>query len=87
MSGKLDISAQRQGGDAPAGAALVGPPGNLFTEAYGEHVGLHAEPAPDKVMPQLMQGDERPQHQQEADDHHPEGNALDCIRHSAINSQ
>ena len=79
---KLDVAAQRQGSDFPAGAALVGPADQFLPEADREGIGLHAEPAPDQIMPKLVHRDERTQHGQKADDPHPPGYRISHFRRS-----
>src|SRR5690606_28500436 len=72
VAGELDIAAEWQRRDFPARAPPVGIAEQLLAEAARERFGFHAEPAPDQVMPKLVDRDERPQQQQEADQVHPE---------------
>ena len=63
---ELDVAAQRQRGELPARAAPVGKTRQLLAEADRERLGLHAEQPPGEVVAELVQRDQRPQHQQEA---------------------
>ena len=67
VAGELDIAAERQPADLPARAAPVGPAGDLAAEADREDVGLHPEQAAGEIMAELVDEDQRPDHEQEAE--------------------
>ena len=82
VAGELDIAAERQPADLPARAALVGPAGDLAAEADREGLRLHAEPAADEIMAELVDEDQRPDDEQEAQDRPEE--CRDCSTHASF---
>ena len=64
VAGELDVAAQRQRRELPAGSTPVGPAGDLLAEANRERVGLHTEQPSDEVVSQLMDQHKRAKHEQ-----------------------
>ena len=63
VAGEADIAAQRQPAELPPGTALVGPAGDFPPEPDRKGLRLHAEPASGEIMTQLMDENERPDHE------------------------
>ena len=77
---KLHISAQRQQRELPPCAALIRIARQFLAEPDRERHCLNAEKPANEVVAQFVQGNERPEHQQEADDHHPQGYGFEQFR-------
>ena len=73
---ELDVAAERQPADLPARAAPVGPAEHLAAEADREGLRLHAEPAADEIMAELVDEDERPDDEQEGQDREQRNSGL-----------
>src|SRR5271170_708559 len=65
---ELDVSAKRQRADPPARAARINPRPQFRTEAKRECVDFDAAPSTDQIVPQLMDGDDKAQNQDEGND-------------------
>src|SRR4029079_3967628 len=68
---ELDVAAERDPGEAPARAVLVGEAEDLAAEADGEIPHPDAAPARDQEMAELVNDDDRGEHEEEH-------NRVDC---------
>ncbi len=62
---KLDVAAERDGGEAPSGPLAVDEACHLGTEAQGEHVDLNPAPSPDQKVTEFVEEHHDGEHEQE----------------------
>ena len=72
VADELHVAAEREPGDFPARALLIGPAEQLAAEADREHLGRNLEQTRDEIMAELVKEHERPQRADEGDQGQPE---------------